>query len=305
MTSRRERRPNGGVFGEDECVAFRVDCRCSSTVEHRFRKAGVVGSNPTIGSRVTTTGPPDRPLNAPLKPQPSLLGAGVHPVDEQLVAFIRAIRADPADDTVRLACADWYEENEEVGLATFIRAHIRLDRLHALGESRSLEEDRELELLASRVRELRDGSVGSQIREILDGSGGSLYPSYDLNLVRRGFPEAIEWCLPSWWMRRGDEVYARFPILEVTFLTPPPCEETEGCVLIIGDPRGEPLNPTGHRQGEFVVLAACRTRWPFVRFEVHPQIHYAHGRATIGAVQARGTATASRVSTASRLGTGK
>src|SRR5207244_5705785 len=25
--------------------------RCSSTAEHRFRKAGVVGSNPTIGSR--------------------------------------------------------------------------------------------------------------------------------------------------------------------------------------------------------------------------------------------------------------
>src|SRR5262245_22790194 len=31
-------------------------CRCSSTAEHRFRKAGVVGSNPTIGSEANAAG---------------------------------------------------------------------------------------------------------------------------------------------------------------------------------------------------------------------------------------------------------
>jgi hypothetical protein len=34
---------------------IQASCRCSSTVEHRFRKAGVVGSNPTIGLNENAT----------------------------------------------------------------------------------------------------------------------------------------------------------------------------------------------------------------------------------------------------------
>jgi uncharacterized protein (TIGR02996 family) len=48
-------------------------------------------------------------------------------VDEP--ALLRAIIADPADDTVRLAYADWLDEHDEADRAEFIRVQIELARL--------------------------------------------------------------------------------------------------------------------------------------------------------------------------------
>ena len=40
--------------------------------------------------------------------------------------FLRAIAADPADDTVRLAFADWLDEHGDPDRAEFIRVQIQL-----------------------------------------------------------------------------------------------------------------------------------------------------------------------------------
>jgi uncharacterized protein (TIGR02996 family) len=43
-------------------------------------------------------------------------------------AFLRAIAADPTDDTVRLAFADWLDEHDEAKRAEFIRVQIKRER---------------------------------------------------------------------------------------------------------------------------------------------------------------------------------
>lgn len=62
--------------------------------------------------------------------------------------LLRAICADPADDTVRLAYADWLDENGDPDRAEFIRLH--LDRGRAIERSRR--DRRHIE----RITELRD-----------------------------------------------------------------------------------------------------------------------------------------------------
>ena len=47
--------------------------------------------------------------------------------DEQ--ALLRAIRAAPEDDTVRLVYADWLEENGQPERAEFIRLECELDAI--------------------------------------------------------------------------------------------------------------------------------------------------------------------------------
>ncbi len=50
-------------------------------------------------------------------------------------AFIEAIAADPAEDTPRLAFADWLQENGEEDRAEFVRIACELDvRLRELGD---------------------------------------------------------------------------------------------------------------------------------------------------------------------------
>ena len=48
---------------------------------------------------------------------------------DTLAALLEAIRADPDDDTVRLALADWYEENGDPARAEFIRVQVELARV--------------------------------------------------------------------------------------------------------------------------------------------------------------------------------
>ena len=44
-------------------------------------------------------------------------------------AFWKSIVAEPDDDTVRLAFADWLDENGDAALAEFIRVQIELTRI--------------------------------------------------------------------------------------------------------------------------------------------------------------------------------
>jgi uncharacterized protein (TIGR02996 family) len=56
-------------------------------------------------------------------------------------AFLAAIVADPDDDTARLVAADFLEENGDPERAAFIRIQVKLARLEAAGEGKSLDAD--------------------------------------------------------------------------------------------------------------------------------------------------------------------
>jgi uncharacterized protein (TIGR02996 family) len=56
-------------------------------------------------------------------------------------ALAAAIVADPDDDTIRLAAADFLEENGDPDRAAFIRIQVELAHLDAAGEGKSLEAD--------------------------------------------------------------------------------------------------------------------------------------------------------------------
>jgi len=61
-------------------------------------------------------------------------------------AFLHAIAANPADDTVRLAFADWLDEHDESGRAEFIRLQINREQSGGKADSTAMS-SRETELL--------------------------------------------------------------------------------------------------------------------------------------------------------------
>ena len=60
--------------------------------------------------------------------------------------FLRAICADPEDDTVRLVYADWLDENGDPDRAEFVRLQIRRAQLKAGGENPKELKDRDVHL---------------------------------------------------------------------------------------------------------------------------------------------------------------
>lgn len=67
--------------------------------------------------------------------------------------LLRALLADPDDDALRLALADWFEENDEAARAEFVRVQVELAR-GAPDPARRLElEIRQAQLLIAHDRE--------------------------------------------------------------------------------------------------------------------------------------------------------
>jgi uncharacterized protein (TIGR02996 family) len=135
-------------------------------------------------------------------------------------ALAAAIIADPDDDTVRLAAADFLEENGDPDRAAFIRIQIELARLAAAGESQSLEADH------LRVKErvfLGPLSVNAKLwaaeacpelvtMNARGGSGIDVAISGAERLTwARGFVDGIT-CPAEVWARHGAAVRKRQPI---------------------------------------------------------------------------------------------
>jgi uncharacterized protein (TIGR02996 family) len=57
--------------------------------------------------------------------------------DPALAAFVARMRDHPADDVVRLACADWFEERGEAGRAEFVRVQVELAKMPPQGPRRT------------------------------------------------------------------------------------------------------------------------------------------------------------------------
>lgn len=72
-------------------------------------------------------------------------------------AFVKAIRANPDDDTARLVFADWYEEHGEPDRAEYVRAACRLARLPLSDPSYPAAQKRTFELYAEHHEAWTDG----------------------------------------------------------------------------------------------------------------------------------------------------
>jgi uncharacterized protein (TIGR02996 family) len=112
-------------------------------------------------------------------------------------AFLRAIRANPDDDLVRLVFADWLEERGEQG-AEFIRVQCELEPIrHRLENPRTRE-------LISREEVLQDHRFGAAV-ELDEGLGYSDEIGY-----RRGLPDWLLLSLDTL-LTRGEQLFAAYP----------------------------------------------------------------------------------------------
>ncbi len=122
-------------------------------------------------------------------------------------AFLKAILADPDDDTHRLVYADWLEENggeAELARAEFIRVQVEADRLKK-GKARTALERRARALLKANPaweRPITEPGLGSK------------------PVFRRGFLHQVT--LPAFrFVRVADELFAAAPtVRSVIFPTP-------------------------------------------------------------------------------------
>lgn len=132
-----------------------------------------------------------------------------------LAAFLRAIRENPDDDTVRLVYADWLAEHGDEPRAEFIRVQLELATRNPapmLPSNRA-----ELDALRARERELFERAGPDQL-EWLGAAHALAAPGSEwaghLSWFRRGFLHRVT-CPGDDWARHGGAVLAEHPVREV------------------------------------------------------------------------------------------
>lgn len=142
--------------------------------------------------------------------------------------FLKALLAQPDDDTLRLAMADWLDENEDPARAEFIRVQVELARGVEERERRHALEKRQAELLIEHEREWV-----RPLLESLNGqegeNGGWSFPraanetrspeySWGGCVFRRGFAEYFH--VPAPVINRFGEKLARLTPVRELYLSP-------------------------------------------------------------------------------------
>jgi uncharacterized protein (TIGR02996 family) len=127
-------------------------------------------------------------------------------------SFLAAVVADRGDDTVRLAFADWLEENGNPDRARFIRDQIALSRIHPNyedAEVRVLEFGPDDHERYRREREalVQHGRIWHELPQSLAKSTRLTY--------RRGFPAAIH-CSTDIWADHGEYLRRWLPLESVS-----------------------------------------------------------------------------------------
>jgi uncharacterized protein (TIGR02996 family) len=140
----------------------------------------------------------------------------------EYVALLRAICAEPDDDTPRLVAADWLEEHGDADRAAFIRIQVELARLEASGLGKSFEAD----TLRKKERayfgpysyfwRLWAAEACPQLVRVNPGRPTS--PLSEMSVegadqltFGRGFVEQVR-CPAAEWLRHGAAVRARQPV---------------------------------------------------------------------------------------------
>jgi uncharacterized protein (TIGR02996 family) len=174
-------------------------------------------------------------------------------------ALRRAVVADPADDTVRLAYADWLDEHDKAVPAAYIRLAINEP---AKANAFFRENSRHLDTWHGLVL-FRGMKVG-----------------FD-----RGFVARLAGVRPRWWIGgRGDWLRKRHPITRVRFAESPRYETPladPNARILVGDHRPvstEAMDGEIHKERRRFrsrltapdlnenYRALCRARWPGVEF---------------------------------------
>jgi uncharacterized protein (TIGR02996 family) len=142
--------------------------------------------------------------------------------------FLRSLLAQPDDDTLRLAMADWLDENDQPARAEFIRVQVELARGVEERDRRIALEKRQAELLIAHEREWV-----KPLLEAIDGkeneTGGwsFLRGKYEARhtgnwwgccVFRRGFAEYFH--LPAPVVNRHGEKLARLTPVRELYLDP-------------------------------------------------------------------------------------
>jgi uncharacterized protein (TIGR02996 family) len=99
-------------------------------------------------------------------------------------AFVRAIVAQPDDDTPRLVFADWLDEHDDPARAEFIRLQCEIARM-------TLTEGARLIAAAAREKELWKAHAQSWCQELPQWARSKVY-------FRRGFPAIMSCTLTQW-----------------------------------------------------------------------------------------------------------
>lgn len=206
-------------------------------------------------------------------------------------ALLAAIVRDPTDDTLRLAYADYLDENAPSGTPTptsralFIRHQVEISRIHAevtrLSHSAEGLNHEMSDRYAARNREL-----GREIWMTLD----RLWPDWhrlprNLNVVseresleapleagqfsidfRRGFVWQVRCSGPDW-LTDGDAIRDSEPVARVVLTAPPPLSSSTRIAdtYSVALPVEPPQSGQGTNEVE-AILDALRSRWPGIDF---------------------------------------
>lgn len=152
-------------------------------------------------------------------------------------SLLRAVLADPQDDTPRLVLADWLEENGHGPRAEFIRVQCQMAKRRAgpagpvPEDSPWLAGDSAYQRLRRRKRELLEEWSSKWVYQLLgtrlvtDVDGATVYVEMNgpvaLNCYqtfRRGFVAAVTLSAEDW-LRHADALTEQQPIEEVTLTT--------------------------------------------------------------------------------------
>ena len=181
-------------------------------------------------------------------------------------ALIAAILAEPAEDTPRLAYADWLDEHDEHELAEFIRVQVEVARgkceVHenTTGCAKGRSPWCDWCLLGLRERELLGGDrltfLGQPTIDIVDPYYGRSEMSWEF---RRGFMADLT-CTWYAWRTHAAAITARQPIERVRLTTGPGAE--------LG------IRLWEHQQE--LTIGILRQTWPKIEFELPPADLWAH-----------------------------
>lgn len=150
--------------------------------------------------------------------------------------FLKAILADPADDSVRLIYADHLEESGDAGRARLIRWQCKTGREIRLHPSRNRTGPRGWCFVERPPRWTR--AVAASILPPPDRDG----PVITRATVSRGFVEEVE-CVAAFWLARGAEILRSQPVTRVRLTTAPDIRIERRAVRR----EANPIRPTSER----------------------------------------------------------
>jgi uncharacterized protein (TIGR02996 family) len=188
--------------------------------------------------------------------------------------LVNAMRANPADDGLRLQCADWFDENGQAERAEFVRLQVESGR-QSMGNRWHLQRDL-ADALSHSSFGLAGLAGGPSMQTFCRRDIYQTATSVPRAFFAGGFLESVT-CTAADWLAHGDAIYAREPVTAVTLTTWPalytyrkPGQITYTVTLDVNDAVGYLIqhDVVTRSAGE----RALADRWPGVKFALPPEL---------------------------------